>query len=518
MKNVLFIGAVALGLVSALLHEILWDQAAFLYLGEQVLRGRLPYVDVIELNFPGLMYFHAVPALLHRLTGWSYEVSFGVFVWGFMAGCLGLLRSLLPRFTSVGLIFVLTTVLAVTTYHFGQREHVFTMSWLPYIVLRSLRSTNATVPTRVAILTGAMAGISLVLKPHFVLFWLGAEALALSRAKRLARLVTAETLAIIAVFGLYGAHFLLLGRSYVSAFLAHPVYEGLTTYSVFNYPLRAVFESLWPSAFICLALYGVLAFHAHCREGVRELSAQIFLMASLALLLYIVQLKVTSTYQLVPFWSSLSFGSLLIAIDLGSERLLLAGSASPVSGSLWSRRVAPGVAASITLATLIAVAITLPSVRQHVAEVANRLAQERPPDPMTEFLTHNSTAGDTVLILSTSIASPFPALLFAEREQGSRFIWLYMLPKAFLTKDNATIDTVVRGIVDDASRTRPRLILVSHVVAMIKPGGPFLLEKELLARPEFAQFVRARYQSDAAPLVGRWGMGWDTYTVYRRNG
>jgi hypothetical protein len=111
--------------------------------------------------------------------------------------------------------FMLTTNRLRFLFEWGQREHIFMLSYWPFFILRYLRWQQLAMPTWLAIPVGAIAGCGMCLKPYFFipailteLYWL-----IQSKERAIRPFLKVEIAAAAAVAALYTMHFKLLSAA-----------------------------------------------------------------------------------------------------------------------------------------------------------------------------------------------------------------------------------------------------------------------------------------------------------------
>jgi hypothetical protein len=211
------------------------DVAWYLYGASRMLEGARLYVDVIDVNPPLIFYVSALPIWIANLLGWSHVITAKlcfvsiallslVLSERLMRGGAPIVPDLIRKIFLLALAFVFFIYIED---NFGQREHLMFMLVMPYI-LASIecaegRSTRGISP----VLLGALAGLGMAIKPHFLLLWVGTEVylkLAYPNRPNWRRL---ENIGIAMVMTTYGMLVLLLSREYFGiAAMAARVYSA----------------------------------------------------------------------------------------------------------------------------------------------------------------------------------------------------------------------------------------------------------------------------------------------------
>jgi hypothetical protein len=139
----LFAGQIAIRFGSELNHDTAW----FLYVAHGLLDGGELYRDFVEVNPPLGIWLTVPVVMLSRAIGLApIETLYGVFfaitalslllAWRYLAMIRGL-----PKWTAGLVLFLLAAVfLFIPASAFAQREHLLTLLFLPWFMLRAARS------------------------------------------------------------------------------------------------------------------------------------------------------------------------------------------------------------------------------------------------------------------------------------------------------------------------------------------------------------------------------------------
>jgi hypothetical protein len=143
---------------------------------EKMLDGQRLYVDVIELNPPASVFLYLPPVMLARFLGLAPELVVDLLVFAaicaslLLAGRILLKARMLDGFDGWAVAAFAAAILAVLPAQvFGQREHIAVISLLPVLAVYSVRARRACPDLAFAIVAGLGAGITMTIKPHFVL-------------------------------------------------------------------------------------------------------------------------------------------------------------------------------------------------------------------------------------------------------------------------------------------------------------------------------------------------------------
>lgn len=209
------------------------DQSVYLAMAELLLQGKVPYVDFIDFNPPLIMYLNTIPVVVAHLLHWpdSFALSISVWVFYFFSVLFcGFLfvrhRQQISLLLSLPLLLTYALFTAYVDLDMGQREHFFTLCFMPFFFLRGIRHFGGR-PSRLAsVIAGLIAGVGLSLKPQFILIALCAEVGFLTGSGNFASLRATELRAVFVAPVLYAISFILLPNQALKNFfeVLLPVY------------------------------------------------------------------------------------------------------------------------------------------------------------------------------------------------------------------------------------------------------------------------------------------------------
>lgn len=218
--------------------DLIRDEGEYVHLGQAILRGRIPYLDIYNEKTPFVFYFFA---LVNRLAGVSVEAvrlattAFGMLT---LLGLYALARQLFNPFAAfwTGLAFVVMMSAQFAIYNQATAEY-FGLLWMVLAVLFWYRARCAA-PVRLRLLAGIAAGLAYQTKQSglFVFAFLVAErtmeGLRTEQCRRLAWVAVARDAAL-ALFGFA----LVVGSTmaYFSSYGALSDYITCTWTNLFEY-------------------------------------------------------------------------------------------------------------------------------------------------------------------------------------------------------------------------------------------------------------------------------------------
>ncbi len=441
----------------AIPDAITGDVAMYLQCGQLVFSGQIPFLDLVDVNPPLIMFLNVFPALLARLSGLSLMTAGSLFMGivsvaaTFMTAAI--LRDCLTQdykrfFGPVLVSGALTN--AMVTYDFGQREHFFALVWLPFFFLRWSRYQNCEARKNVlALLCGAAFGLGLALKFYFAiipvaceLFWLITTK---SRAVKLAALRSTEVLATVAVLLLYGLYFLLMPQSAREVFFGIVTPLLLSAYSAFNlagFSMANVYW--WPVLAFVIASLVVAAF---CRPP-RALALPVIMSLAAGFVLVEMQHKGWTYHGISMLLSAL----LLLYISLAHK-------IRAVKFRFW-------FISGCSLLVTMGAGLWMTSVHQKL-EVLTGWQRK---------IGNYARPCEQVLYLDTSDCPWYVYAADAQLVPGSRYLWLFYLPMLEYKKSHIQIDAndkkaerlaaveaevqaMVDNLVADANKRQPVVVL-----------------------------------------------------------
>lgn len=377
-----------------------WDAANYAQAGDEILRGRVPFRDIVDINPPLVQFLHVLPAFLGRLLQ-RPVLAFNLYVLACAALSAGALNWLLlhPRLGVsskrrfvVLFTFVFANHIAWEGGHFGQREHFVVLALVPFLLLRWLRHEAAPLPARLAFTLGFVAGTALLVKPHYLLPVVAYELVCLSRHRSWRRLLGQELWGVLAIGVVYAGLFLAL-PSMRREFFSHYLPLFVAGYRIYDCSTRDLFllGEVWVA--IAGALWALFAPIASDESRIARPFAA-FLCGSV--LVYLAQHK-GWPYQVFP---AFALAPLAVA---------------------WLAPLAPRVPAVLALGALGV------SLWWHAGSTGRPLPLERRFSVLRDALRIMTRPGERVLILTTSALGPYPMQLQLGVRPGSRFAWLPLL-------------------------------------------------------------------------------------------
>ncbi len=202
------------------------DTSWLLTVGEKILDGSRPYVDLLEVNPPASILLYLLPVWLSRVLPLSAEFFTGALVFAAAAGCLWfasrilLAAQLFNRDTVLKLTALFAAVvLLLPAQTFAQREHIALILFLPALATYVVRANGSRISLREAVMAGLLAGITVAIKPHLVFGMMLASFTASLYARDLRTIFAIENWAAVFVCALYAALVIVFYPAFVADIL-----------------------------------------------------------------------------------------------------------------------------------------------------------------------------------------------------------------------------------------------------------------------------------------------------------
>lgn len=489
-----------LGVAAAFAWPLNWDAAWYLEAASQLLEGRRLYVDLIDINPPLITWISTIPVGFAAATGLSGPTSFLFFV----LSLFGLSFWLSIRVVAAGwpdrsdvrrflLVLQPAVLLLLPTINFGEREHLLMIFAMPYLLLAAARSRPDAESLRgpgrtTAAALGALAGLGIALKPHFLLLPLFVEGWLLARMGARVWIARSELVAGGTVLVTYAALVLTLTPEYLDA-----ARLALAGYGVLD---ASAGELLLRGEVYMVCGAGLAAWSLWSRPPMRGLGT-VLALASLALAaVALVQTKGWS-YQYYP---ALCSSALLVGLAvLELLRRTLDGGRRFLAYALLGTTLVGSVGSLL-------VPRALDRGEQPIRRLATVVARE--------------ASGGSVMVFSTEIGAGFPLVNYAGVAWASRYPSLWFLPAFYPARPAAggrvyrppdeqgkTERRLFDAVVDDFVARVPELVLVVSAVA--EPGFPEGDFDYLQYYGQDPRFTRALERYERLATL-------QPYTLYRR--
>ena len=329
------------GAVMASLRHTDVDVAWLLTLGEKLLDGQRPYIDMFETNPPMSILLYLPAVISGRGLGVAPEIMVNILTPLAIAARLVLSgRALASCIEDAVKLWKLAAAGAVAlavlpTGVFAEREHLGIIAILPFLAVVIARSQARPPGALVVALAGLGCGVAMAIKPHFALVAGGALLVSAWRLRSIRPLIALEVWAASLVVGLYALSIILLFPGFLT-FL--PIIRD--TYLAVRQPFAQLM--IWPPPALWLIFGGVAGLIASRRPGAGTVVAILLAASAGGFASYLIQGK-GWPYHTYPMLS-------LAVLALAASVILGEPAKAPLGGFLGTRTARIGaVAASLML-------------------------------------------------------------------------------------------------------------------------------------------------------------------------
>ena len=501
-----------------------YDCAYYFLCAKLLLQGKQPFVDFVDLLPPIIFYIAAPPVWLSQVLKLPIAL-----VWSTTVVCtiaLSLVASIFVLKSAkdssnrdwlfIGpLLCGFALFNLVLGFHFGQREHIFVLTYFPIYLIRWLRWTQPDEykPNRtLATICGSACAVAIFVKPQFLIVPVLVELYfsQLPLRKNLWRLVRApEFTSLMAtlcaclllsafipnVQAYYSRWVPFISHGYGAFFAANPFFMLL-----FAAPDGQMVGNTILAGLVCIAALLV--------SGRSILLGSLFVWTVAGLLLYVVQGRGWS-YQSIP---AVCGYFLLCSVMLTIIAELLISCVVHIRPSLhwlkprnWQTDPSSEPQSSVEkhkIATVVFLTYAVLLMPVSTLLVHNSSATATTFQTLDDLIASQTQPKDKVVILHTLMPNAHQAQLRLDRDPGCRYIWCFplrmteYLKKSDTTRERALTEEprIVSEIVEDIRKSKPTLIAVEA----FSPDGTKWTLLQSLANHHF--FERAL--TDYEPIGG----------------
>jgi hypothetical protein len=423
-----------LHLTSRLLSEPLLlnrDSAMYLQVAGMLLDGGLPYRDIVEINPPMIWYLNVIPVGVARLFDLNVLATYKAFVALSTALATLVVRLLLVRARPRPGVWEVACFswACIATLHvgnavFGQREHLFALMALPYLVLRWVRSTRGEVKGGFAAAAGLVAGVAVCMKPpYFLPLLLIPEVFWLIRHRDWRRAWSPETIALAVAIALFAVHLFVFPPDVWQTFFGRYLSLIASGYGAYDATWAALLNRAewWLSlpAPICAVLL-VVSLKGQTRLA--DLARLIAWVGVGGALLFFVQKKGWAYHTVIArFAAILLVGAVAATLPHNLGRLT-----HQVAG--WLSRTSVRVAFAMAVAALLLTVLSSAGPRLWQTDYRYDVGLS---GSLASVIRRHSRPGDPVMFLHAGIPPTYPLLTQMDRRPGTRFIPLATIPFLF---------------------------------------------------------------------------------------
>ena len=454
------VGCVGIVGAAVALH-VLWllpnhDNAWYLIAARRMLAGGDYMVDFADPNPPLIMLLNMPPVLLARATGMAAYSCFSLYVGLLILVSLALAARPMAAclaeeggFTGVALVACAAVLGLLPGYDFGQREHLFSTLFLPFLFWAAARAVNGPARLGVAdVVVVVLGAAGSVIKPFYLLVPGVLFVFRLAGREGWRALGDPAVFVFAGVVGLYGGFVLLAYPSFPEA----AALQG-AVYAVWDRSWAAVLDS-GRDAVAPLVLLAVLAMLAPVRARLRMALWHCVAGSAACLALALLQ-KRGWVYHWLPTMQLALFGlAALVSVLLARLRQSRATSAI-AAGPAFGLLVAIGLASAMLM------------LRPY-GELASTTRARYAADPLFTWL-RETVPGRKVMLLTGGFLMGFPEM--ADVELGASAPGQVLLPgtvqlgmggPAQRARAAALRPVVVAQLVGDLERFRPDVVAVDR--------------------------------------------------------
>lgn len=399
-------------------YPINHDSGILIHMAQVLIRGGTPYIDVIEPNGPLVGWVHAVPVLISKALSLPVPGTFQLFVTMLLVfSCwqiwtlLGALRppfSASKRMVFLGL-WLLGTLPIQFVFDYGQREHLFALLLLPWVLCRLARYRGASLLLYQSVALGIIASPLFLLKPYFLAVVLGIELLLIARNRIIRPLLTPEA-AVLGVWGLaYFVYLMTLPPEAKNDLFHRWIPFLIQHYKVYNFDLLApdnISTYVWMSGVLVVAFLARHNLPANERHSISVLG----IATALCFGAYLAQGKGWYYHHIPPRMLSTS----LLAFVLCSE----------------SRGNGPSRVRNVTRAAAMVLAL-LPVIVTFLDASDYRLARMTYVRNMTAKIRQYAAPGEAVEFITSNVRRNYPSVVYAGSTPGSRYQLDFVIPMVY---------------------------------------------------------------------------------------
>jgi hypothetical protein len=222
---------ILLGLTLAVIlifpRRVNFDSPIYFELANRLLLGEVPYRDFFDHNLPTIHYISLIPVTIAQWTDIHVTLVYNLLVWLIVIYGIVASQHFLARHLGAASFYVmlLPTVLAThnlylllgnvpTDVMWGQRDHLFTILYIPAFFMRWARWNGVRVNSYMAVVVAILVGIGITIKPFFLILVAVPEFYWLLKQRKLKPVSQPETFALIGTLVLcVGLFFLLPSQS-----------------------------------------------------------------------------------------------------------------------------------------------------------------------------------------------------------------------------------------------------------------------------------------------------------------
>ncbi|MBX3077071.1 hypothetical protein KF913_24385 [Candidatus Obscuribacterales bacterium] len=468
-----------------------WDPALHLQIAQMITQGKIPYVDMSDANPPLVWYLYTIPAFGSELFNIPVTLAFNYFLVVLIVysvvTCLMLFfrhakRAEAPFF--LPFLVGLTLFNFFLRYDFGQREEIFVLLYMPYLVLRTLRWQERGVQSKVwSAAIGFMAAIGICIKPHFLIPVFLVELYFLLDKWRWRKLVSTENIACFGGGVLYLAHFLFVPKAMNDAYWKFVVPAFALGYHYWDTSLAASFSDPGKRDVFFLTTVACLLAVALRKRCSFLLPLTVFVFGSI--IPYLIQFKGWGYHDQPVYAGAFILFSMEVGYFIFFGWKLLESAVSKFSTRFSKSPVS--ISHRITLGLIVVSALAI-AFRDGQEDYKIVVEDPRHFDlktigyqgsspwadihsPYTSLVLDGYKLGDKVIVMSNAVSPGYPWLTQLRFEPGSRHLHMVILSVLSYIKDilphtphndnlSSQMPRIVNEYAEDIQKNKPRFIFM----------------------------------------------------------
>jgi hypothetical protein len=533
--------------------EINHDCAFLIQKAQMVLEGKRLFIDIPAI-FPMDLYIYIPSVMISNLLSINVILVFKIYILLLLLWSIVMVRWLILKIDSnfikesIGGIILCWSIFSLYKFNsFGQREHIFILLYLPFLILRWLRCEENNINLIPSIMVGIGAAIGVCIKPHFIIFFCLTELYWLIATKKVTNLFKPEIIIVVAGGFIYLGHLLLLPSQMTEALfhrwlpLYMSGYEVTNNTQMYTMDFIARRNNLIPIIMILLpfltvkfnnnlsrlskglsfyTLGGVLVYFIQHKGYAYHLipaSSGALLIFAISVAQIVASLsrdfKYRNFYSLVKLFLQVSPIVIVIYIVLNTmflglyllTLLIMAAISTKCYGLLRLKTPSLQVVARYILhLSVIAVVmflLLLKISRQKIWEAPNLESSD-----IANVINSYSKEGDSVLFIDPDLTHMYPLLLQMNRKPGSRYtqsvdiLFFYNgvkptpgKPFPYHQKPNIPEEETkfLGELAEDIAKNKPKIIFIPKQCQSCPPKFSI---PEYLEKVEFFNLAMSNYQ------------------------
>ncbi len=412
-----------------------------------ILQGKQPFVDIVDTGTAALMYMSLPPAAVHAVIRVIHPaIIYNLYVWLLAVGSTVVSGWVLwrrqrhrMRWLFLPIVVSIPISSLIINIEFGQREHLFMLLLLPYLLLRWLRSSGFKIESLESGICGVMAGIAFCLDPLYLIAFFALELFYRFDKTYAKPLVPPELKCVLLTLGVYLGHFLLLPFSafnYFTCIVPLNIVDYITWDDRMEF-LNAISEMDW-SRWTSPDRRDIIYWTASMSTVALALRRRMSLLSPLAVLCligaltYVVQGKALSYQALIMVISSVTVGLIVVCAALGIvARRMNRRKAGGKAPARLGQPTALVVQTVVILCLVGFVAVCKTSWKMSgktikLSEFGNSYIGVADRADLSQFavkVMERTKPGDSVIILNDNVKAAYPLMLQINRVPGSSIMW-----------------------------------------------------------------------------------------------